>query len=527
MSDFRLAFRLVPWSLALDAPGVEPPCPGPGEVPGNPFPEIAPNIPLNIMRYRNLIQRSCLLRHSTATLLSLVLTLPAEADRIDRFIENQLKKQSIPGLSLAVVRDGKLTKAKGYGRVDVELDVPATEDSVFQWASISKQFTATAILQLAQDGHLKLDDRISLHYTNSPATWSNVTVRHLLTHTSGIKSYTGLPDFFATVRKDYRPEEIIGLVRDLPLEFPPGEKWSYSNTGYFLLGLIIEKAGGQSYGDFLAARIFRPAGMTTARVNQQFELIPNRATGYTIQSNRLVRSEFVSPTQPFSAGALIGTALDLAKWDAALYTDSILPQQAREAAWKPVRLSSGEDFPYGYGWQTGELRGHPWVGHGGGIHGFSSFILRLTQERLTVIVLINKDADAQGMAISVAGHYIPELTLRSMKPQPDTEPQLSERLRRCLVDLGGRKDSELITPGFRRDFARSQRRHAALQQDLAGLKSFSFLLEEKPGRDQREVDGVPIARLRSYRLKGNGEPRFYTFALTADNAVALVRASDD
>jgi D-alanyl-D-alanine carboxypeptidase len=459
--------------------------------------------------------------------IAVALTLPTRADQIDRFIERQLKKQNIPGLALAVVREGKVTKAKGYGLADVELNVPVKTDSVFQWASISKQFTATAIQQLALDGRLKLDDRISLHYTNAPATWSNVTVYHLLTHTSGIKSYTGLPNFFATVRKDYRPEEVIGLVRNLPLEFLPGEKWDYSNTGYFLLGLILEKASGQAYGDFLATRIFRPAGMATARINQQFELIPNRATGYTSQSNRLVRSEFVSPTQPFSAGALVGTVLDLAKWDASLYTDLILPRQAREEAWKPVRLSTGEDFPYGYGWQTGELRGHPWVGHGGGIDGFSSFILRLTRERLTVIVLINKDADPQGMAISVAGHYLSELTLRSIKPQPDSEPVLSQRLQQCLVDLAARKDSELITPGFRRNFARSQRRHAALQEDLRGLKFFTFLLEEKPARDQREVEGVPIARLRSYKLRNGGEPRYYTFALTAENKVGLVRASDD
>src|ERR1044072_4640086 len=144
--------------------------------------------------------------------------------------------------------------------------------------------------------------------------------------------------------------------------------------------------------------------MDTARLNNQFELIPNRATGYDLQNDRLVRSEFVSPTQPFSAGALVGTVLDLAKWDAALYTDKLLPMAVLQEMWTPVKLNDGKTFPYGYGWQIGEIRGQPYVGHGGGIHGFSSFILRLVHDKLTVIVLVNRGANPQALAASVAGH---------------------------------------------------------------------------------------------------------------------------
>lgn len=451
----------------------------------------------------------------------------AVSDRIDRYIEAQLEKYNIPGLALAVVREGKVTKAKGYGLADVELNAPATERSVFQWASVTKQFTATAIMLLAQDGKLKLDDPVSRHYANAPSAWSGVTVRHLLTHTSGIKGYTELPNFFATVRKDYKPEEIIGLVSSLPLDFAPGEKWAYSNTGYYLLGLIIEKVSGKSYGEFLTERIFRPLGMDTARVNDQFEIIANRVTGYDLRTDRLLRSEFVSPTQPFSAGALVGTVLDLAKWDAALYTEKLLPKAVLEEMWTPVKLNDGKTFPYGYGWQTGELRGHRYLGHGGGIHGFSSFILRLVQDKLTVIVLINSGANPQSIAASVAGQYISGLTFSSIEAQPDTDAKLTERLKQCLLEMAERKDSPILTPAFRENFSKSRRRHAALQKDVNALISFTFIVEEKPEVNQREVESVAVKRLRTYKLETADQAHYYTFALTADDQVALVQASDE
>lgn len=465
---------------------------------------------------------------SSASLLLIasLLVAPARADRVDTYIALQMKKQEIPGLALAVVRDGRITKAKGYGLADVELHAPVTERSVFQWASITKQFTATAIMLLVQDGKLKLDDAVSRHYTNAPAAWSNVTVRHLLTHTSGIKSYTDLPNFFGTVRKDYTSDELLGLVSGRPLDFSPGEKWVYCNTGYYLLGLMIEKASGQSYADFLNARIFQPAGMTNARVNHQFELIPNRATGYEVRSNQVRRSEFVSPTQPYSAGALVGTVLDLARWDAVLYTDKLLPPAVLKEMWTPVRLNDGKTSPYGYGWQVGDIRKHHFVGHGGGIHGFTSFILRLVEDKLTVIVLANTGANPQGIAAGVAGHFIPGLTLNSIKPQTDSEPELSARLKQCLLELAEKKDSEMLTPEFRENWSRSRRRHATLQKDTRELKSFAFIVDEAPDAGQREVQGVTVARLRSYRLSTREETRYYTFSITADNRVAMLQVVD-
>jgi D-alanyl-D-alanine carboxypeptidase len=450
----------------------------------------------------------------------------AHADEVDRYVEARLKANNVPGGSVAVVRNGKIIKARGYGLADVELDVPATENTVYQWASVTKQFTAAAIVLLAQEGKVRLDDLVSRHYTNGPAAWSNVTVRHLLTHTSGIKSYTSLPDFFRSLRKDYAREELLDLVKGEPLEFAPGEKWKYNNTGYFLLGLIIESASGKSYGDFLAERIFRPLGMQTARVNDQFEIVPNRATGYNVRSNKVLRSEFVSPSQPYAAGALMGTVLDLAKWDAALYTDKPFSAAVREQIWNPVKLNDGKTAPYGFGWSVGELRGHSFVSHGGGIHGFSTYIVRFVEDKLTVIVLMNAGSNPESAALGIAGHYLPGLTLTSIKPpKKDPDPDLTGRLKQVLLDLAERKDSDRITSEFREDYRKSANRADALKRRLAGMKSFTFVTTDDPPKSDPDRFGVPVARVCSYKLVTADETRFYTFELTRDNRVAWYQSS--
>jgi hypothetical protein len=261
--------------------------------------------------------------------------------------------------------------------------------------------------------------------------------------------------------------------------------------------------------------------MTTARVNHQFELIMNRATGYDNRSNALWRSEFVSPTQPFSAGALVGTVLDLAKWDAALYTDKLLPTSERQDMWAATKLNDGKTEPYGYGWQVGEIRGHRYVGHGGGIHGFTSYILRLLDDKLTVIVLINTGAGPEIIARGVAGQYVNGLTLATINPKPDPTPKLTKRLEQCLTELAETKDSEILTSEFRENFSRSRRRHGAIVEDLKDKKSFTFVLSEEPPRGS-----AGVKRLNSYRLATGKAVRFYTFALTSDDAVARLEIED-
>ena len=447
------------------------------------------------------------------------------ADKVDQYAEAQLKRFNVPGLSLAVVKNGKVIKAKGYGLANVELNVPATPNTVYQWASVTKQFTAAATLLLADENRLKLEERISVYLTNTPAAWSNVTVRQLLNHTSGIKSYTGLPNFFKDIRKDFGKEELIGLVRDLPLEFEPGARWAYNNTGYFLLGLIIEGVSGRSYGDFLQERIFAPLDMKTARVNEQFLIITNRATGYASVSNRWSTSEFVSPTHPYSAGVLIGTVFDLAKWDAALYGDRLLSAANRESMWTPTRLNNGKKRDYGLGWEVGALRGHRYVGHGGGIHGFSTYILRLLDDKLTVIALMNGGGNPSTVARGVANHYVPELLPSSIKPKPDPDPELTKRLKECLHELAAKQDSPLITPEFREDYARSRSRAESLSERLKEMKSFAFVASD-PAPSASERLGAAVSRFAYYKMVGTKETRYYTFELTPDGKVAYYQSSE-
>lgn len=333
--------------------------------------------------------------------------LSAEEAKADAAIKAAMQQRHIPGLSVAVVRNGKPVFMKGYGLANVELAVPATKDTLYQLASVTKQFTAAATLMLVQEGKLALDEKIPTYLPDLPAAWKNVTVRHLLTHTSGIKSYTSIPAFVMNMRLDFTRAQIIKYAADAPIEFAPGTKWNYNNTGYFLLGMLIEKASGKSYNDFLSERIFQPLGMTHTRLNSMEAILPNRASGYTA-GNPLKNALFVPPGQPFAAGALVSTVEDMTKWDAALASDRLLPVRVREQMWTPVKLTDGKTAPYGFGWAVGKINGKRVVGHSGGIPGFSTHTERYLDDKLTVIVLCNLDGgNAEDIASKIAACYLP------------------------------------------------------------------------------------------------------------------------
>jgi D-alanyl-D-alanine carboxypeptidase len=466
-------------------------------------------------------------RFIASVLLLLLLGAAVRADDIDDFVEARRKELNVPGLSIAVVEDGQVVKAQGYGLANIELNVPATADTVYQYASVTKQFTAAAVLLLVEDQKLALDDPIAKHLGDVPEAWKKVTVRHLLNHTSGIKSYTSLAGFARNVRKDYTQAELIGLVRDLPLEFEPGEKFAYNNTGYFLLGMLIEKVSGKKYGEFLQERIFGPLGMKTARVNDRSEIIPNRAAGYQWVGKKHVNADFVSPTQPFSAGALVGTVRDLAKWDAALHDNKFLKPASRELMWTATRLNGGTKQDYGFGWGLGDIRGRRFVGHGGGILGFSTLIMRFLDERVTVIVLMNAPGDVEALSLGLAGRHLQGLLLSSRPAKPDPDPKLTERLKQCLAELAEKRDSPLITPQFRANYAQSRSRAESLKSRLAQLKSFSYVDHESPAAGKRERLGAKVHEIRYYKMVTAKETRFYTFDLTADGKVAFYQSSAD
>jgi CubicO group peptidase (beta-lactamase class C family) len=319
-----------------------------------------------------------------------------------------MQQRKIPGLSLAVVRNGEIVKAKGYGLSNVELNVPATPETIYQSGSVGKQFTATLVMMLAEEGKLSLDDRIGKHIAEAPAIWKDITVRHLLTHTSGLSNslYQKI-----NMRQDYTEDELVQQIAALPLDFQPGEQWSYSNPGYVMLGVLIHRVTGKFYGDLLREKVFGPLGMTTARVIDEADIIPNRAAGYRLVEGELKNQDWVAPKLNTTAdGALYLTVLDMAKWDAGLYSDKLLKRSSFDLMWTPAKLNDGKTVRYGFGWMIGETRGHRVIRHGGGWQGFSTHIARFIGQKLTVIVLTNlAGAPADRIANGVAALYHPEL----------------------------------------------------------------------------------------------------------------------
>jgi D-alanyl-D-alanine carboxypeptidase len=344
-----------------------------------------------------------------------------QTEKIDSFVREKMKSKNIPGFSLAVVRGGKIILAKGYGMANLELSTPATEKTCFVIYSITKIFTATATMMLVEGGQISLEDPISKYLKDLPVIWHPVTVHQLLNHTSGIKNWGELPFKPGDATRDYTQAEVIKLVADYPLDFPPGDRWAYNETGYFLLGMLIEKVSGKTYEQFLRERIFAPLEMHDTRLDNSAELIPNRADGYTWQNNGFRIAERPNPTLSFSIGGLVSTVIDLAKWDAALDTEKLLRKSTLEQMWTSAKLNNGKIVPdYGLGFNLTPFRGHKRVGHSGGHTGFATTITRFVDDKVTVIVLTN--ADQEGSSISeiakeIASYYFQANYLHSNKKQ--------------------------------------------------------------------------------------------------------------
>ena len=341
-------------------------------------------------------------------------------DEVDDFVRRQMEKRQTPGLALLVVKDGQIVKSQGYGMANLEHQVPVKPETIFQSGSVGKQFTATAVMMLAQEGKLSLEDPIGKHLT-VPESWKGITIRHLLTHTSGLGDYPPDLDF----RKDYTEDELFEMVTKQPLLFAPGEKWQYSNLAYVTLGILIHKISGKFYGDFLQERVFQPLGMTSTRIINEPDIVPNRAAGYRLVKEEIKNQDWVSPTLNTTAdGALYFNVVDLAKWDAALYTEKLLKKSSLEEMWTPVKLADESSYPYGLGWGVGQYNGHRRIEHGGGWQGFATHITRYVDDRLTVVVLTNlAQADPQYIAHGIAGFYVPELAL-AKHTRIDIDPKL-------------------------------------------------------------------------------------------------------
>lgn len=299
-------------------------------------------------------------------------------------------KVSEPGASVIVVKKGEIIYKKGFGMADMELNVPVHPDMNFRIGSITKQFTAVCILQLAEQGKLSLQDDIK-KYIPDYAIKEPITIEHLLTHTSGIKSYTNVDSFWNQMRTDLTPRAIIALTEKDTLEFKPGNKWNYNNTGYVMLGLVIEKVTGMTYGDYVQQNIFIPLGMNNSYYGSESRIIKNRVKGYKNNGKEFLNSDYISMTLPHAAGSLLSTVEDLWKWNQALYSYKLVKKEWVDKAITPYTLSDGKPTSYGYGLSIAKVQGSKSIEHGGGIPGFLTDGIYLPAEEIFVAIFSNCD----------------------------------------------------------------------------------------------------------------------------------------
>jgi CubicO group peptidase (beta-lactamase class C family) len=321
--------------------------------------------------------------------------------QVDEYVRAAMQEQHIPGLALAVLKNGKPVKLKGYGLANIEHAVPVTPRTVFKLCSVSKQIIAAGVMLLVEANVVELDHPIARHLDGTPDTWSQITVRHLLTMTSGlpVESPAWSPLQVAV------DEEIVRAAREEELRFAPGEKGEYCNLGYFLLAQIIQRAGGLPWAEFFRERIFAPLGMSNTRVTTEAEIVQNRAAGYEWQKSTHKIPAPILTIRP--SGAFLSTVADMAKWEASLSGAILLERATLDQMWTAVTLNDGTTHPYGFGWAVEEIDGRKVVRHGGGLPGFRSHSLRFLQERVSVIVLANGgQATPDTIAVDVARHYL-------------------------------------------------------------------------------------------------------------------------
>jgi CubicO group peptidase (beta-lactamase class C family) len=316
--------------------------------------------------------------------------------RVDEYINGLVKANQFSGAVL-VARDGRVLVSKGYGFANLEDETPNTPQTRFRLGSITKQFTATAIMMLEERGKLSAQDSICKYVEDCPQAWQAVTIRHLLSHTSGVPNFTSFPEYPKTMTQPATVDSLIARFKDKPLDFQPGERWSYSNSGYVLLGHVIEKLSGKSYEAFLQENIFDPLKMTNTGYDSPARIIKHRAAGYMPRGNVLINAPYLDMTIPHAAGALYSTVEDLYLWDQALYTERLISKKSFDAMFTPVKND------YGYGWGISKQYGLTRISHGGGINGFVTYISRYPEAKALVVVLSNfAHANPQAIATELA-----------------------------------------------------------------------------------------------------------------------------
>jgi CubicO group peptidase (beta-lactamase class C family) len=429
---------------------------------------------------------------STRTLAAPPANESTLAAKIDAIMA-EIYKPGEPGAAIIVRKDGQTIFRKGYGMADLELGVPVAPDMVFRLGSITKQFTAVSVLMLAQEGKLGLQDEITKFLPDYPTQGKRITVEHLLTHTSGIQSYTDMPEWLPLWRKDFTVKELIDFFKDKPVQFVPGRSWAYSNSGYFLLGAIIEKVSGKTYEEFVTEKIFKPLGMKGSFYGSSERIIPRRIPGYQAGQSGLINAPYLSMTQPYAAGSLLSTVDDLAIWSDAVFAGKLVRKDWLDKAFTPYKLANGESTGYGFGWFVADFAGHRSIEHAGGINGFSTQEMTFPEDHLFLAILTNSaiaGRDPEPRAVKIAwlalGLAEPErkaVTLDARDFDAFVGVYANERKQEFFVSREGDKL-----------FAQQQ---GGAKGELSAASSTDFFLKDNPARFMFVKDaGGKISGLR-------------------------------
>ena len=316
-------------------------------------------------------------------------------------VAKHLLSRHTAGVSVAVARDGRVVLARGYGMANVEHSVPVTPETVFHIASISKNILAAVVLQLSDQGKLRLDDDVTKYVPEAPTQGRHVTMRQLLDHTSGIYSFTSLPDG-DNERLELTHDQVLALIKDKPFDFEPGTRWRYDNSAFYLAGMVVERVTKQEYGAYVREHVFKPLGMSSASLCNARMVVPHLASGYEVDGGSLVNAAFVSWKLPFAAGAICATATDLLKWEAALDSRRVLTPSSLTLMQTPTTLADGTKIDYGLGTRLGSVDGHRVLGHTGSGGGFRNIFESFPDDHLTIVILMNLGDAASPSPVAVA-----------------------------------------------------------------------------------------------------------------------------
>jgi CubicO group peptidase (beta-lactamase class C family) len=464
--------------------------------------------------------------------------------RMEQVIQSFVEKKQFMGAVL-VARGNDILLDKGYGFADVEWNVPDSPKTKFRLGSITKQFTAASIMLLQERGKLKVTDLVKKYMPDAPAAWDKITIFNLLTHTSGIPSFTSFPDYHSFERVPTTPEKLVALFRDKPLDFQPGEKWTYSNSGYALLGYLIEKISGESYAKFVENNIFKPLGMNDSGYDSNSAIVPHRASGYSRSPEGLVNAGYIDMTVPFSAGGLYSTTGDLLRWEQGLFGGKLLSPESLKQMTTPFK----HDYAFGLGVHT--VNGHRVIDHGGGIEGFNTMLAYYPDEKLTVAVLANLNGGApQEIAVDLGALAHGEnVVLPSERRTVHIDPKIFDRYvgdyalspkfimkvsregDRFITQATGQGQVEIFPENDHKFFAKVVNAQITFVTDKGG-KATALILHQG-GADHRapRVEGAAAAMAPKEHKEVHVDPKIFggyvgAYQLTPSFSITITREGD-